>query len=308
MPKNKKLSRRQLLLGSSGILASSIATFCYMRHFEPYWLTLSYKKIVLPKAANQLRILHLSDLHASHAVPLSFIESAFKIGIEQHPDLICITGDFITNRFNDINLYSRSLRQLSVTAPTVASPGNHDGGKWAAARGGHSDISQLRNLLVSSEITLLENSSEIFDMEGWKIQLVGLTDLWSGPFDPIPAFENKKPEADYTIVLSHNPDTKEELRDFDFDLMLCGHTHGGQLRIPFYGAPFAPVKDPLYIEGLLPWEERLIHITRGVGNVGGLRLNCPPEVSIIDIISADSPAATAFSILEEEYPILPKYG
>jgi predicted MPP superfamily phosphohydrolase len=66
--------------------------------------------------------------------------------------------------------------------------------------------------------------------------------------------------------------------------MLCGHTHGGQLVIPMIGAPFAPVRDHRFVRGLNPWDGRLIHTSCGVGNVLGVRLNCRPEVNILDLV------------------------
>jgi hypothetical protein len=84
-------------------------------------------------------------------------------------------------------------------------------------------------------------------------------------------------------VLCHNPDAKELFRRHDGYLMLCGHTHGGQLRLPLLGTPFAPVRDKRYVEGLHPWAGRWLYTTRGVGNLHGLRFHCPPEVSVLDI-------------------------
>ena len=76
------------------------------------------------------------------------------------------------------------------------------------------------------------------------------------------------------------PDSKEHLRKYPWDLMLCGHTHGGQCDLVF-GTPFAPVRNKRYVRGLHPWNDRWIHTTKGVGNLHGLRFNCRPEVSLL---------------------------
>ena len=87
------------------------------------------------------------------------------------------------------------------------------------------------------------------------------------------------------IVLSHNPDSKELLKKYDWDLMCCGHTHGGQLVIPLIGfRPFLPVIDKSFPEGLLSWGKRHVHISRGIGNLHGLRFNCRPEISILNVV------------------------
>ena len=87
------------------------------------------------------------------------------------------------------------------------------------------------------------------------------------------------------IVLSHNPDSKDILGDYPWDMMLCGHTHGGQLYLPILGTPFAPVKDHRYVHGLKAWNDRLIHTTSGIGNLFGMRFNCRPEVSLLTLQS-----------------------
>jgi hypothetical protein len=85
-------------------------------------------------------------------------------------------------------------------------------------------------------------------------------------------------------LLAHNPDSKDILGAYPWDLMLCGHTHGGQVRLPIVGPAFAPVRDKRYVEGLKPWNDRLIFVTRGVGNYVGVRFNCRPEVSLLNLV------------------------
>ena len=109
-------------------------------------------------------------------------------------------------------------------------------------------------------------------------------DLWSGYPDPESAFANsRRPGTETTIVLAHNPDSKDLIGRYPWQLMLSGHTHGGQISIPLLGAPYVPVKDRRYIAGLNPWKDRLIYTTRGVGSIYGTRFSCRPEVSILDL-------------------------
>jgi predicted MPP superfamily phosphohydrolase len=88
-------------------------------------------------------------------------------------------------------------------------------------------------------------------------------------------------ESRNVVLLSHNPDSKDALDAFPWHLMLCGHTHGGQVIVPLAGPIFAPVADKRYVAGLKPWGDRQIHVTRGVGNVGGVRFLCRPEASLL---------------------------
>jgi len=126
---------------------------------------------------------------------------------------------------------------------------------------------------------LLRNSNTEFQAKGRTIKLVGLGDFWAGDFEPAHAFP--APSSTQTLLLSHNPDTKDLLTEYQWDLMLSGHTHGGQFALPLLGTPFAPVRDQRYVEGLKPWEGRQIHVTTGVGNLYGMRFNCRPEVSLL---------------------------
>lgn len=114
-----------------------------------------------------------------------------------------------------------------------------------------------------------------------RLNLVGLGDLWAVEFAPERAFDGLP--AGPTVVLSHNPDTKDKLGKYSWELMLSGHTHGGQVVIPGVGAPWTPVQDKRYLDGLKPWGNRQIHVSRGVGNTRGIRFNCRPEVNLLTL-------------------------
>ena len=85
------------------------------------------------------------------------------------------------------------------------------------------------------------------------------------------------------VLLSHNPDTKDHLLDFAWDVMLSGHTHGRQLSLPLIGEPFSPIVDKRYVRGLYRWENRWLHISAGVGSLHTARFNCRPEVSLLTL-------------------------
>jgi len=279
-PPASKISRRRFL---GGVSFAAAGTLGYARLFEAEWLHKGRVTVPLAGGAKpSVKLLHLSDLHASSVVGLGYIRRAVELGLEWKPDLICVTGDFVSQQFGDAAGYRDVLRLLPKSAPTFASLGNHDGGRWSGEDGGYPDVNWVRELITPTGIELLHNRSTTIRVAGRDLHLVGLGDLWSGEFDAQRGFADRRQGE--TILLSHNPDTKDYLGVFDWNLMLSGHTHGGQLRVPWLGAtPFAPVKDKRFVAGLHPWNERWIHTTRGIGSVYGMRINCPPEVSLLTL-------------------------
>jgi predicted MPP superfamily phosphohydrolase len=260
----------------------------YGHWVEPHWLEVGRHELPLSQGGSKrpLKILQLSDFHASPVVSMDFISAAIRLGLQQQPDLILLTGDFISDQFNQSEIYGAALALLAATAPTFACLGNHDGGRWAVSSGrGYEDTEFVRDVLAKAKVTLLHNAAQVVQIHDWKLTLVGLGDLWAEEMEPIAAFA-KMPtvHSDATLVLSHNPDSKTALKNFAWDAMFCGHTHGGQVCFPLIGAPFAPVRDKNFIAGLYRWDDRWIHITRGVGNLHGVRFNCRPEVSLLTLV------------------------
>jgi len=258
-------------LGSSLFGAAGI---CYSRYMESQWLDLDEVGVTIPgkKLAGPIRILHMSDFHASSVVPLGYIEEAIRLGLSAEPDLICVTGDFYTATDFDRDEYVRILKLLSGAAPAFACFGNHDGGPWIKKRRrGFPDMEFACRLMSDCGIVHLNNRSRPVTIKGQALHLVGLGDFLAGLgehseyFDPPAAFRDVPDEADHPVLLlSHNPDSKKTLERFHWNLMLCGHTHGGQLHVPLLGTPFAPVMDKRYVRGLNPWKDRQIYTTKAL--------------------------------------------
>ena len=270
-------------MASGGVVLTSTG---YSWLIEPRWLESSNVTIRLRNRHlnSPVRILHLSDFHYSTVVPLTFINDAIQRGLTANPDLICVTGDFLTGRRLNPGQYRQILRCLSKKAPTFACLGNHDGGEWSKHTNGLSSTEPVMNLLTDSGITCLHNASAVVSIGRQTIRIIGVGDLWSGDLYPDKAFTNSQKTGGLpTVLLAHNPDSKDMLSEFHWDLMLSGHTHGGQLVVPLIGTPFAPVHDQRYVRGLNTWKGRWIYTTRGIGNLYGIRINCRPEISVLTL-------------------------
>ncbi|MBL8217305.1 MAG: phosphodiesterase YaeI [Bryobacterales bacterium] len=275
------MTRRQWLLSTAGCagLAGGYSTVV-----EPRWLEVVRTGVrVEGGQRGTVRLLQLTDLHASWAVPWSLIDNAVTLGLAARPDIICLTGDFVTHRGDlDGGRYAGILRRLSAAAPAFAVLGNHDGGSWAAARRGYADHRVVERILEDGGIALLHNRWVEVPVRDSAVTLVGVGDLWSEELEADRAFRGVS-GAGPRVLLSHNPDSKTALEGFAWDLMLCGHTHGGQVMIPFQGARYAPVEDRRYVSGLNAFDGRWIYTSRGVGNLGSVRFRCRPEVTVIEL-------------------------
>jgi len=276
----------KLILSLFVFLTLSLLGYAFF--IEPKWIKENRFSINIAKnstSSQTLNILHISDIHFSKKSSIKYIRKSFENAVKNKPDLILITGDFITEHLIDKQNYIDALSILSSSAPVFAVGGNHDGGIWASNLGGYSTIDSVSNLLESSNIKLLQNGISALEVHGLQILIGGVGDTWAGYFQPNQILDSMNNHtANYKILLSHNPDTKEILKGMKWDLLLCGHTHGGQIRLPVIGTPFAPVRDKSIVKGLFEYNGRSIHISAGIGNFKGIRFNCRPEYSIISVI------------------------
>ncbi|BDC52761.1 phosphodiesterase YaeI [Bryobacterales bacterium F-183] len=260
------------MLAGGGLTAGSYV------YAETRWFEVSRTTITLPGLPAPLRLLHLADLHSSLVVPTPLLIDAVDAGIAQKPDAVVLTGDYISSfrQFDEQGL-RMVFRKLAKAAPTYAVMGNHDDVE--------DSTEYLRNMLADEGVRVLHNDSAVLSTKGLPaVELTGLGDLWNKTeFEPQQAFAARQNRRLPSIVLAHNPDTKDAIANEDWNLMLSGHTHGGQVLIPFVKPTWAPVEDKRFLSGLHTWEDRQLYITRGVGNHSGVRFRCRPEVSILNL-------------------------
>src|SRR5579872_1498522 len=169
----QNISRRKFL-ASIGLGGVGLAG--YSHFVEADWLEIGRHRIETPGGAGQrpIKLLHLADLHASWTVSLDFIREAIELGLQTKPDVICITGDFITRKFSEYDAYGHVLATLPKAAPTFATLGNHDGGHWSSRHGGYKTTEQVSQLVRRSRIELLDNRAAAICIDGRNLELVGL--------------------------------------------------------------------------------------------------------------------------------------
>jgi len=278
---------RRAFLGGLAGLGLAAGTAVYGRYGEADWFQVHEVPIARERfpLRRGTRLLHLSDLHLGPDVPLAMIAEAIRLGLGQRPDLVLLTGDFVTGRLGPAEAYARELARLVAAAPTFACLGNHDGMPDANPARHETDGQAVAALLRQAGVRLLLNERVRLDVNGAPLEISGVGDLWAGQQAPARCLDRgQRLDGPARLLLNHNPDARAALMAYDWQLMLCGHTHGGQVGLPWLAGRIAPVRDKSHVEGLRDREGRLIHITRGVGNLHGARFLCRPQVSVLVVV------------------------
>ena len=222
----------------------------------------------IPEAWDGLSILHLSDLHLCGTPDRRFYQRVMDHCRDWDPDLVAITGDIV-----DSNKHHRwvmpVLSRLRWRIAAFAILGNHD--SWR-------DEGQIRRRLRSSGMRVLGNGWEQIDVRGHPMVVIGHEGPWFGP-EPDLSSCTAEP---FRLCLSHTPDNISWARQNRIDLMLAGHVHGGQVRLPLVGSVFVPSRYSRRFDcGTFELSPTLLHVSRGLAGQQPVRYNCRPEVTKI---------------------------
>ncbi len=242
----------------------------------------------LPRAFDGLRILHLSDFHHSNIVPLSLIERVIATGNGLAPDLVVLTGDFVsTARLQPgsgiayAEPCAKALSALKAPLGVYAVLGNHDY---------DTDPLQVTRALEGAGVRVLSDENVMMERGGERLRLAGLADFWRAP-DRGASIERAlagRGEREPVIALAHNPDQFPGLAAAGVALTLSGHTHGGQIRVPGWGPLWVPSRyGARYAQGLIEENGAKLYVTRGVGTLFvPVRFACPAEVTLLTMVRA----------------------
>ncbi len=270
-----RLTRRGFLLGAAATAAAGAAPRALASDAE---VTPESQEIVvsdLDPAHDGLRVAQLSDLHVGPLTPVERIRAAIDEANRFGPDLVVLTGDYLTRDRGGVSLMREQLGGLH--APTLATLGNHD--RWVDPRGASAALEHLG-------YGVLENQNTTLVLRGAPFTVIGIDDLWTRSADPPLAMKGAAPGS--RLYLAHVPRTADHLAIWGKPmLLLSGHTHGGQVNVPLLMPALRWMAREPYIDGLYQVEKVQLYVNRGVGNVGvALRLNAPPEVSLLTLRSA----------------------
>lgn len=270
------MNRREFIKWSVRGLAALALADAYV--LEPRWIDWTVHALTArDKAATPLKFLHLSDLHLQSVDPV-LSQAASRINTLK-PDVIFLTGDSVDRRGN-LHLLDEFLGLIDDAIPKFAVLGNWE--YW-----GKVDLTKLHKIYADHHCRLLVNECEAFSVNGKRILITGVDDFVGGDADIKTALKGYQ-DNDYHIVLNHCPEYRDRMIEAvrplpPIDVVLAGHTHGGQINICGY-IPVMPPGSGRYIKGWYGDAPAAMYVSRGIGNsVAPLRLNARPEIAMFHV-------------------------
>jgi uncharacterized protein len=302
-----------ILLALLSLLPLSLLGLVYAVLGEPYRPI--FKRHRLSLSANwpkDISIVHISDLHVRRG-DQRLLRSQKQALRSLAPDLLCVTGD-VCEKVEDIHLLIDLLNTVKPALGTYVVLGNHEHNAplpehlrrehkrpiWRAIGGllhlvaprvrseGEHEAHAMADALRAAGLSVLHNEGVRVRKHGQSLWIAGCDSAWAGHADMDAAMLGRRP-GEACLALIHEPDLAFDARDLGADLILAGHTHGGQIRLPLVGAPYTLRMDPriAIAAGFQRIGAGLLHITAGLGHTIPLRFGCPPEVVWLDCTPSD---------------------
>ncbi|MBD2364379.1 metallophosphoesterase [Anabaena minutissima FACHB-250] len=259
--------------------------FCILLHakvIEPNWIEIKSLQLTLPHLASEFngyRIVQISDIHRDQWMNTRRLKHIVYLVNQQHPDLIAITGDLVTRNLPGlIPSLKPALEQLTPRDRTVAVLGNHDH---------ENDTKAIIKILKQSGVFDLNNTVYTLQRGNAILNIAGVDDVGMGK-DRLDLVLQQLPPEGAAILLAHEPDfANTSAATARFDLQLSGHSHGGQIRLPFVKPLILPPWGEKYYSGEYEVGKMLLYTNRGVGMTGlHLRLFARPEITIFTLVSS----------------------
>lgn len=273
---NRRRALKRMGLAAFGTVAACGSVYPFL---EAKWCRLTRQTITLPNlppAFRGLTVALLADIHHGPFVPLAYIRQVVAMTNALQPDLVVLAGDYVHRHERYIAPGIEELGKLKAKLGRFAVRGNHDNRSYQTIS---------RAALAEANLPDLNNRGVWVKRGRSRLRICGVGDLWTDHQDLRLALGDAG-ERDAVLLLSHNPDFVETIRDPRVGLVLSGHTHGGQVIVPGFGAPIVPSRyGQKYLYGLVQGPCARVFVTRGVGTISPpVRLLCRPEVALITLV------------------------
>ncbi|HEX8190373.1 MAG TPA: metallophosphoesterase [Pyrinomonadaceae bacterium] len=261
-------------------IASGLVQIARAAFAEPYQLSVERRAVGLrrlPREMDGLRIVHLSDIHHSPFTGRAQVERAVQVANSLQPDVIALTGDYVSHEREYVQPCAEMLGKLRARRGVYACLGNHD--NWV-------DADLVTDLFTLAGIRVLNNEGLRFEDRGASFWLAGVQDTMVG-LEDLPLALAGSSADEMKLLLAHNPVILRRAARAGVDLVLSGHTHGGQVTLRSERSASGRVRRRI-LRGLGRRGETQIYVTRGLGTVVlPVRYGCLPEVSLLTLRRAD---------------------
>lgn len=282
-PQPKRRWSRRTFLGLSAASLGGLAL--YAGEISRHELSVEQFTIQLPRLPNAfrgMRIAQVSDFHyAEYTEPFFMREMVQKIN-HLRPDMVVLTGDYISFGPLGKSFARKCAPECAAVLGGIECPLRY------ASLGNHDYFIGWQNVagpLQEHGIPVLMNSAVALERAGQRIWLAGLGSVCEKKADAARAIPRAaRTQNEPLILLAHEPDILPDMAKYNVDLMLSGHTHGGQVRLPFMPLINLPEFGRKYVEGLFRYGPTQLYVNRGIGAVGvPFRFRCPPEITVITL-------------------------
>jgi predicted MPP superfamily phosphohydrolase len=260
---------------------SALGLIGYSFYVEPHWIESPEVRVripALPAGFEGMRIALVADVHVGPHLGSKEVDQLIGVVEAARPDAVVLLGDYVARDPFDTAVFASGLSRLQPARGIYAVLGNHD--HWQ-------DPELVSSILSSGGAKVLRNRGVALESSDGRLWIAGVDDIRLGR-PSIPLALAGARESDSKILLVHNPMLVRSAEASAFDLILAGHTHGGQVQLPLVGPLILPISDRSLTQGLIKRDASQLYVTRGVGvGTPPVRFGARPEIPIIVLSRAD---------------------
>lgn len=279
----KPINRRSFLKKAGkiylGLIAAGMLTGTYSYKIERFWYQIKEVRLKvrnLPSAFKDWKIVQFSDIHLGFHYGVEDLKHVIKMINSLKPDIIFFTGDLVQIGYNNPEVSIPLLQELKAQW----------GGKWAII-GNHDFYTkdQITQVFGSAQFKMLRNTHDFIEYKQQKLYIAGIDDVMYGEPNIGKAVEGLD-DDDCVLLLAHEPDIADESSNYPISAQFSGHSHGGQVRLPFYGPIIRQVLAKKYTDGLYHVGENNmpLYVNRGIGTTNlAIRFLCRPEITVFHL-------------------------